>query len=571
MIKHIISQTRGWMQKEKIDALLVNSTNQYLSEYNPLYQNARYQLTGFSGSTGEALITKGKVFVFVDGRYHKQAEDETDPNLVNVVKIDMAQSQQDAIIQAIKQEIKIGGKIAIASKKVSLSAFKKLSQELEGFEIIEYNFDPVLSLISKQTTTPCENINLISKNISGKIPQEKLKDLQKKLRDYDLWIMTKLEEISYITNLRDYEIPFCSSIRANAIIDKEMCYIFTDLDCIPKKTAKNLGDNFAFISNSAFEDFIATYRDKGLKIGCDASTINLYTYRQLESTNNSIIEASHSPIAAVMSVKNQNELQHFKENFLRTDIVISRLRTWLNQNLEAGKQISELDVSNQVKQYFIEQGATALSFEVIAARAKNSAIIHYSNPNSDEIIKEGDFLLLDCGGYFEGGYATDITRTLLAGSKSQPNDLQKKVYTTVLKAFLHGLNYPLTSETTGYDIDNAVREVINSNPIEGFSFPHSTGHGVGISVHESPPRISPSELCKSQLKPGMVFTIEPGLYNDNWGGVRLENTVYILEKDGKLQIQSLVKSSFEDRLVEPSLLNEQEQIWFKEYQKKAIE
>lgn len=136
----------------------------------------------------------------------------------------------------------------------------------------------------------------------------------------------------------------------------------------------------------------------------------------------------------------------------------------------------------------------------------------------------------------------------------------KKVYTTVLKAFLNALNFNINNLTTGFDIDKAARDIININPIEGFSFAHGTGHGVGICVHESPPGISPAETAKKTLNTGMVFTIEPGLYNSEWGGVRLENTVTVIEENDKKTIQSLAKSSFDERLIDFTMLDAKEKM-----------
>ena len=124
----------------------------------------------------------------------------------------------------------------------------------------------------------------------------------------------------------------------------------------------------------------------------------------------------------------------------------------------------------------------------------------------------------------------------------------------------------MTNNPSGFDIDKIARNIINEAKIDGFNFNHSTGHGVGISVHEYPPSISPSELAKTPLKDGQVFTIEPGMYNPDFGGVRLENTVYF--KNGK--IQSFSKMSFEEKLIDKTLLNEQELKWLEQWQAEAI-
>ena len=157
--------------------------------------------------------------------------------------------------------------------------------------------------------------------------------------------------------------------------------------------------------------------------------------------------------------------------------------------------------------------------------------------------------MIDCGAYFDGGLATDITRVFVKGT---PTELQKNVYTTVLKAFLKGYN---TSEiTNGYDIDFKVREYLNKNAPDGFVFNHGLGHGIGINVHEAPPNLGIGEIAKTPLQDSMCFTIEPGLYNSNHFGIRLENSCYIENN----KIKSFVKMPYEKKLINYSMLDENE-------------
>ena len=164
--------------------------------------------------------------------------------------------------------------------------------------------------------------------------------------------------------------------------------------------------------------------------------------------------------------------------------------------------------------------------------------------------------------------ATDITRVFVKG---RPNELQKQVYTTVLKAFLNAFNYTkqhltlaLSSKereyVTGFEIDKLAHSILD-NKIEGFTFGHGLGHGIGINVHEAPPNLSQNEIAKTQIVDGMTFTIEPGLYNPEHFGVRLENSCYM--ECGK--IHSFVKMGYEGKLINYDLLNEQEKEWLKDF------
>ena len=164
-------------------------------------------------------------------------------------------------------------------------------------------------------------------------------------------------------------------------------------------------------------------------------------------------------------------------------------------------------------------------------------------------------VLIDCGAYYENGYATDITRVFVKGN---PSYLQKQVYTTVLKTFLNAFK---ANCKTGFEYDALAHSLLD-NKIVGFTFGHGLGHGIGINVHEAPPALNKSEIAQLEIKDGMTFTIEPGLYNPEYFGVRLENSCY--KADGK--IHSFVKMGYEGKLIDYNLLSAQETEWLKEFE-----
>ena len=233
----------------------------------------------------------------------------------------------------------------------------------------------------------------------------------------------------------------------------------------------------------------------------------------------------------------------------------------IREYIENNDNISEYDIAVQLEKEFKRFGAKSLSFKSIVAKDKNSALAHYSKCSKDEILTDGSLVLIDCGAYYEQGLATDITRVFVKG---KPSDLQRKVYTTVLKMFLNAYNYKPSSDEqfVGYNIDSLARKIYSENEIEGFVFNHGLGHGIGVSVHEYPPNLSKNEMAKVEIKNNMCFTIEPGLYNEKHFGIRLENSCYM--NDGK--ITSFVHMNYEKKLIDFSMLNEQEKEWLKEFE-----
>lgn len=517
-----LQKIQEFMNEQGLNFLLVNSTNKYLVEYTPLQENSRYALTGFSGSTGDALVTPDAVYLFVDGRYHIQADLEVDHDIVTVVKLQTGQIFLDELIKKIPE----GEVLGIFSKKNSQKRVEYLQEK--GVELRFLKDDPLDNNIEYDIS------NIVQ--VDGISVEEKIKNIE------DTILITNLEEVSYLFNLRDFSKNYSSKIQSKAVIINGRARLIDDID-----------------------DFVECYNGK---IGVDKSTINAYDFALIGHKAKVLKD---SPVKLMKSVKTDDEIAHYKEAFRRTDLAVKAIRDYIENN----DNLSEYDIAEQLVKEFKRYGAKGLSFKSIVAKDKNSALAHYSKCSKDEILKDGSLVLIDCGAYYEQGLATDITRVFVKG---EPSELQKKVYTTVLKMFLNAYNSnsglkeagEANSEvckvgyvrSTGYDIDALAREVYSQNEIDGFVFNHGLGHGIGISVHEYPPNLSKNEMAKVEIKDGMCFTIEPGLYNEAHFGVRLENSCYM--KNGK--INSFVKMNYEKKLIDFSLLAEQEKEWLKEFE-----
>ena len=500
-----VEKIREFMKEQGVNFLLVNSTNKYLEEYTPLEENSRYFLTDFSGSTGDVLVTFEDIYLFVDGRYHIQADLEVNHDIVSVVKLQTGQTFLEELIKKIPQ----GEILGIFAKKNSQTRVEYL--EKNGIKLKYFNNDPLDKVIDYDSS------NIVK--VDGVPVEEKIKDI-----DIDgAVLITNLEEVAYLFNLRDFSINYSSKIRGKAVILAGRARLLDDID-----------------------DFVESYKGK---IYVDKSTINAYDYKLI---GEKVEVLSDSPIKLMKSVKTDDEINHYIEAFKRTDMAVKAIRDYMENN----DNISEYDIAEQLEKEFKRFGAKSLSFKSIVAKDKNSALAHYSKCSKDEILKDGSLVLIDCGAYYEQGLATDITRVFVKGN---PSELQKRVYTTVLKMFLNAYNSDLK---VGYDIDNLARKIYSENEIKGFVFNHGLGHGIGVSVHEYPPNLSKNEMAKVEIKNNMCFTIEPGLYNEDYFGVRLENSCYM--KNGK--IKSFVHMNYEKKLIDFSMLTEQEKEWLNEFE-----
>lgn len=525
----LIKNIRLFLKDNKIDYLLVNSTNEFLVEYCPLQENARYFLTNFSGSTGDAIISQKDIFLFVDGRYHEQADSEVNSDIITVVKMKIGES----FAKVSEQKLKPNKTLAIVSKKVSQGRLEILKSEYKKkkIKIRLLDFDPVMQNTEATKINAINKIEQISTDITGLSSNEKFKIISEKLEKKEAILVTNLEEVSYLTNLRDFTNNYSSVIKMKCLITKDFWW-----KCPANSDLKSYIEKLNYIE----------------KFYVDKTTINVYDYNLL-SKKAANLKENH--IKEMKSVKTVSEISHYKECFEKTDKALYETRKFMEEN----NNISEFDIAKNLEENFYKFGAKSLSFKSIVAKDKNSALAHYSKNSEKEIIKEGSLVLIDCGAYYEGGYATDITRVFVKG---KPTKLQKQIYTTVLKAHLKSFNKKITLSTTGFILDKSARDCINKERTEkfaeGFEFSHSLGHGIGISVHESPPSLACSPLAKKPLKLNMCFTIEPGLYNPNKFGVRLENSCYLAKDNGELKIKSFSDMCFEKKLIDYSILTAKE-------------
>lgn len=523
-----IEKTRKFLDENHLDYLLVNSTNEFLVEYNKLEDNSRYFLTGFSGSTGDAIVSKDNVFLFVDGRYHVQADLEVNHDDITVVKLQIADKVIDKFFEIMHENSAFG----ICSKKNSQFRYENLCKKLEEKKITVKLFDT--DVIDNNKERKNQTLTEIPLNLTGISSIEKIKELSKNLEKNEAFVITNLEELSYLYNSRNFEKENSCSIDGKAIITKQEAFLFKD---------ENLTNFENFIKEN---DEIKTYF-------VDKTTITAHDYSVI---GNKAKNCEISPIRFKKCIKTQAELEHYKDAFKRTDLALTETRKFIEEN----ENLSEFDIKEALENNFKKFGAIGQSFTSIVAKDENSALAHYSKSSKDEIVKDSSLVLIDCGGYYEGGLATDITRVFVKG---EPTELHKKVYTTVLKAFLRAFNS--TNTNSGYVIDKIARDYLSQNAPENFIFNHGLGHGIGINVHEGPPRLSyTGEDAVVPLEDNMCFTIEPGLYKQGFFGVRLENSCYLLND----KIESFSNMCYEKKLIDFSMLSEQEKEWLSKFEVK---
>ncbi|MGM0898147.1 MAG: M24 family metallopeptidase [Bacillota bacterium] len=236
------------------------------------------------------------------------------------------------------------------------------------------------------------------------------------------------------------------------------------------------------------------------------------TYSQYKEKLSATLEPVSGLIEKLRMVKTPEEIEVLKAAAKIADDAFEHICTYIKPGM------TELQVSNELEFFMRSQGATSSSFDIIVASGLRSALPH--GVASDKEIEQGDLITLDFGALYNG-YVSDITRTIAVG---EPSDKLKEIYQVVLDSQVLALE-KIKPGMTGIEADAIARDYIKAKGY-GEAFGHSTGHGIGLEVHEGPGLSFRSETV---LEPGMAVTVEPGIYLPGIGGVRIEDDILITE------------------------------------------
>lgn len=250
------------------------------------------------------------------------------------------------------------------------------------------------------------------------------------------------------------------------------------------------------------------------RVGYEESQMTMAAYRKLRATitKTTTLHITRGVVDILRRVKDAHEIEIIRKACEIVDAtfeaVVKEIRTGM----------SEKDVALLIDYTMRKLGADKDGFDTIAAFGPNSACPHHSP--GDDLLRGGGFLKMDFGARFRH-YNSDITRTVCIG---KPTDKQREVYDVVLEAQLKAID-AITPGIPGREIDSVARDFIASRGY-GANFGHGLGHGLGILVHDGPALSQTSDVV---LEPGMVVTVEPGVYIEGWGGVRIEDDVLVTE------------------------------------------
>ncbi len=546
----------GW------SAYLVWGTDPHESEYVAERWQTRKWLTGFTGSAGMVAVTPQAAGLWTDGRYHVQAETEI-PSTVTLFK----EGLPGVLILAdwLKNQLPPGSTVGVCAETTSYERYQKLAVSLAEVGLtLEAGPDPLDKLWTERPPAPHSPVWDYQAQVNLETRAEKLARLRQILTlKKTSVVLSALDDIAWLLNLRSQDIPFVPVFMAYALVSEERALLFADLDRLSPVIPALARDGIQVRPYEAIEDELA--KSTGSLWFPPQTNLALLSAarRQAPPAQQPALFHQPSPVSALKTIKSSQELDLIREAHRKDGAALVEFLTWWETKPQ---ELTELEAAQKLDEFRAGQGGwQGPSFDPIPGFREHGAIIHYKVSEGKGSPLSGDGLfLLDTGAqYLEG--TTDVTRTLCIGT---PLPLQREDYTLVLKAHLQVSLAVFPRGTRGYMLDAAARHPLWK---AGRQFYHGTGHGVGhfLSVHEGPPRLN-SEPLPTALEPGMVLSNEPGVYRPGQWGVRIENLVTVVEGPSTefadfLTWETLTLCPYERQLIDISLLTAEEKAWVDQY------
>ena len=460
--------------------------------------------------------------IWTDGRYFIQAEAQLKNSGIDLYKMGMKDvlSVEDFVIENIPEEGKLGLDGRVINSRLGIKLEERLKEKNAS---ISYHRDIVDEIWEDRPALSCEPAFLLDIRYAGKSRKEKLEDLRKKLEEEkaDVFILTCLDDIAWLFNIRGNDIPYNPVVLSYVIITKEKGYFFVNEGVLNTEIKEAFQvDQIEIMPYDAIYDFVKQFSNTDVVL-LDKGKVNYAIIRNLNPDIKIIDKVN--PTTLAKAVKNEVELENLRKSHLKDAVAVTKFMYWLKTKV-GKEEITEITASDYLENLRREQeGFIELSFDTICAYQEHAAMMHYSaSKETDVSLKPEGLLLVDSGGqYYEG--TTDITRTFVLGSIEEE---WKKHFTLVVKSMLNLANAKFLYGCTGLNLDILARGPLWNL---GIDYRCGTGHGVGylLNVHEAPNGFRwkhvPERNDQAILEAGMVTTDEPGVYIEGSHGIRIEN------------------------------------------------
>ena len=562
-----LARLRDALAARDLYAYVLPRTDPHQSEYlAPRWETLAW-LTGFTGSAGTAVVTADFAGVWTDSRYFLQAATQLADSGYELVRLGVPHTPE--YIDWLASHCPPGSRVGIDFDLVSVSRYRELRDKLAAREVeLVDTGELAATLWEDRPPLPATPLRLFPPALAGSSRAEKLHRLREDLaaRDLDYLLLSSLDDIAWLANIRGEDIPYNPVAVAYALVGRESATLFVAPEKVSGEVAAALkadGDWTCL----AYEALGAVLADlpAGARVYLDPARTAYACLQQL-APGPGLVEGLNLTTPP-KARKNATEVAHLRRTMIKDGVALVRFLYWLEQAV-GREPVTELGAEAQLEAFRREQpGYIGPSFRTIAGYQAHGAIVHYAaSPASDVPLQPEGLFLLDSGGQYEDG-TTDITRTLALGP---PTDGQRRDFTLVLKGHIALARAVFPAGTDGHQLDILARQALWA---EQLNYGHGTGHGVGffLNVHEGPQGISPVYRPHGRLAPGMLTSNEPGLYREGEYGIRIENLILCVlhgqsEAYGDfLAFETVSLCPIDRRLIDPDLLSPDEVAWLDSY------
>ncbi|WP_020655236.1 aminopeptidase P family protein [Massilia niastensis] len=565
-----LAHLRAAMERHGIDACIVPSSDPHLSEYLPGHWKGREWLSGFTGSVGTFIATADFAGVWTDGRYWTQAETELAGTGIALMKIPGVASQVH--IDWLAANLPAGRTVAVDARVLGLAGARLLSDALNARDIaLRTDIDLLDDVWSDRPALPADPVFEHLPPYATLARADKLAATRAAMAALgaDHHFISTLDDIAYLFNLRGADVSFNPVFLAHALVGPQRAMLFVGEGKVPADARARLEADGVDLAPYAGASEALASLPQGATLLVDPRRITA-GMRAAVRDDVRVVEAIN-PTTYAKSRKLDAEAANVRAAMEQDGAALCEFFSWLEPRLLDARRtpLDEVDIDTHITAARARRpDFISPSFSTIAGFNANGAIMHYrAAPESCADIEGDGLLLIDSGGQYLGG-TTDITRVIPVGT---PSDAQKRDTTLVLKGLINLSSTRFPRGTRSPMLDAIARAPIWA---AGIDYGHGTGHGVGyfLNVHEGPQSISPSTPPDphTAMEPGMITSIEPGIYRPGRWGIRIENLVLNRPHESTefgeyLAFETLTLCPIDTRCIDLSLLRPDEIAWLNDY------
>lgn len=567
-----LAALRAAMKANGVDVYLIPVGDPHSSEYLPDHYTSLTYFSGFHGENSNFVVTMTESAVWADGRYFVQAEKEIAGTEIQLMR--MGEPGVPTAEEYCGKVLPEGGTLGLCGLTANCALVNNLKKELESKHgSIKTLFLEDELWVEGRPARPATPAWILPKEYAGFSPAEKLEQLRGKLKEQGCTaqLVGKLDNLAWLLNLRamdiectPYAMAYCYVTPSRAVLFINQARVTPEAKAELEANGVTLADYDSILDGMAAETEPQT-------VLAESATVNYAVYQVLENNPALTVKDAADPLLAMKGVKNEVELAHLRESHLRDAVAMVRFQIELENRLASGEQLTELTVDEILHKYrSADDKFLVESFGTIAAYGGNAAMMHYhATPEDHAVLQRKGFLLVDSGATYLDG-TTDITRTYPLGELTEDERL---FYTWTLQCHIDIAKAVWLDYCDCHMLDTIAREPLWRHLI---NYRCGTGHSVSFvgNVHEGPHALNGRNT--TLMRPGMIVTDEPGVYEAGEVGIRIENEIECYHKADNqygtfLAFRPLTFVPIATSPIVPGVLDKEQIAWLNDYHRKVFE